>query len=136
MEALLPLLFKIVQFTPQIRAAIAAGTTVLTAVNQAAPELIPLLEEVGKTSFPNLSGADAQLAGGNMIFQYESTKSTQQDLNKLGTAPPLDVDGEYGPLTKAAVTEFQRAHPPLEVDGWAGPETMKAIRAALVALPG
>jgi peptidoglycan hydrolase-like protein with peptidoglycan-binding domain len=135
MEALLPLLFKIVQLAPQVRGAIAAGTTALNAVNQAAPDLIPLLEQVGKTLFPDLSAANAQSAAGNMIFQYELIGSIQQDLNKLGATPPLDVDGEYGPLTKAAVTKFQSEHPPLEVDGWAGPETMKAIAAAITALP-
>ena len=135
MEALLPLVFKIVQFAPQIRGAIATGTTVLNAVNQVAPELLPLLEQIGTTVFPGLSGANAQSAAGNMIFQYELTSSIQQDLNKLGATPPLDVDGEYGLLTKAAVTKFQNDHPPLEVDGWAGPETMKAIGAALAALP-
>jgi hypothetical protein len=136
MEALLPLLFKFVQFAPQIRAAIAAGATALHAVNQVAPELIPLLEKIGTASFPDLSGTNAQAAAGNMIFQFELTKSIQRDLNRLGAAtPPLDVDGEYGPLTKVAVTKFQSGHPPLEVDGWAGPETMHALGAAIAALP-
>jgi hypothetical protein len=134
-EALLPLLFKFVQFAPQIRAAIAAGATALHAVNQVAPELIPLLEKIGTASFPDLSGTNAQAAAGNMIFQFELTKSIQQDLNRLGATPPLDVDGEYGPLTNAAVTKFQSDHPPLEVDGWAGPQTMHAIGAAIAALP-
>jgi hypothetical protein len=132
MEALLPLLFKIVQYGPQIRAAIETGTSVLQAVNNASPEMRPLLEWVGKQVFPALSGQDAQYAAGGMIFHYERTRQMQADLNTLGvTQPPLDVDGIYGPLTKAAVTAFQQQHSPLEVDGWAGPETTQAIANAI-----
>lgn len=132
MEALLPLLFKIVQYGPQIRAAIEAGTSVLQAVNNAAPEVKPLLEWVGKEVFPTLSGQDAQYAAGGMIFHYERTRQMQKDLNTLGVVqPPLEEDGIYGPLSKAAVTKFQQEHPPLEVDGWAGPETTQAIANAI-----
>jgi peptidoglycan hydrolase-like protein with peptidoglycan-binding domain len=38
----------------------------------------------------------------------------------------LDVDGEFGPLTLAAVKKFQSAHH-LEVDGEVGPVTWKAL---------
>ncbi|EJN14581.1 hypothetical protein PMI42_01871 [Bradyrhizobium sp. YR681] len=34
----------------------------------------------------------------------------QQALNKLGANPPLDEDGIVGPLTKAAVAQFQQQH--------------------------
>jgi Putative peptidoglycan binding domain len=120
MEALLPLLIKIVQYGPQIKAAIETGTSVLQAVNKAAPEVMPLLERAGKEVFPALSGRDAQYAAGGMIFHYERTRAMQADLNKLGVAKPaLEEDGIYGPSTKAAVTKFQEQHPPLEVDGWA-----------------
>lgn len=43
----------------------------------------------------------------------------------LGIA--LEVDGDYGPLTKSAVAEFQRRNPPLVVDGWAGIQTEAQI---------
>lgn len=50
-------------------------------------------------------------------------------LNKLGAG--LDVDGDDGPATVAAVKAFQASHPPLTVDGWAGvKETIPALIAA------
>ncbi|MBK7864682.1 MAG: peptidoglycan-binding protein [Archangiaceae bacterium] len=45
------------------------------------------------------------------------------------------IDGRFGPVTNAAVREFQRAHG-LKVDGWAGPKTMAALRAAGTGTPG
>jgi peptidoglycan hydrolase-like protein with peptidoglycan-binding domain len=51
----------------------------------------------------------------------------------LGAVPALDVDGEYGPLTTAAVKQFQTSKA-LEVDGWAGDLTHAALQAAISAL--
>ena len=51
----------------------------------------------------------------------------QAALNAQGTTPPLDVDGGYGPLTRAAVIEFQTAHD-LTADGKAGPATVAAMK--------
>ena len=54
----------------------------------------------------------------------------QQFLNRLGTDPPLVVDGSYGRMTARAVREFQRTHN-LVVDGIAGPRTCAALVAAI-----
>lgn len=135
MGNLLPLLFKFIQFAPQIQAAIGGGLPVVSAIANVSPDLIPLLEQIGKSVFPKLSSANAQTAAANMIFNVELTKALQASLNKLGANPPLVVDGIYGDATKAAVTKFQAAHG-LAADGWAGPLTLPAIAAAVKALGG
>ena len=56
------------------------------------------------------------------------TKWVQASLNLIDGAK-LDVDGKYGPATRAAVEKFQRSHG-LTVDGWAGVNTNDALRAA------
>jgi murein L,D-transpeptidase YcbB/YkuD len=133
---LLPLLLKLIQLAfPQIGAAIAAGVPIVKALTnaKASPDLIALLEQIGKAVFPALSGTDAQRAAGGMIFHTQLTRAMQVDLNRLGAAPPLDVDGIYGPATKQAVANFQTKHG-LDVDGWAGPVTTAAIATAIKAL--
>jgi len=64
--------------------------------------------------------------------EVHGTAWVQQSLNKLGTEPPLILDGSYGPMTVAAVKEFQQAHG-LTVDGKMGSATQAAIFAALAA---
>ncbi|MGA8155425.1 MAG: peptidoglycan-binding domain-containing protein [Rhodoplanes sp.] len=64
------------------------------------------------------------------MFDPVRVKWVQTALNILGASPALDVDGEYGPLTTAAVQEFQKANS-LVVDGWAGDATQFALQTAL-----
>jgi putative chitinase len=61
-----------------------------------------------------------------------STAWVQVSLNTLGAEPPLIVDGSFGPLTAAAVKDFQESHG-LDADGRIGPATLAAIDAALEA---
>ncbi|MBX6323871.1 MAG: peptidoglycan-binding protein, partial [Rhodospirillaceae bacterium] len=65
----------------------------------------------------------------------EETRWLQDALNRLGAQPRLEVDGRYGPATRAAVESFQRlAH--LKVDGIAGDVTRAAIRLRLATIRG
>jgi Putative peptidoglycan binding domain len=50
----------------------------------------------------------------------------QARLNQLGANPPLTVDGQTGPKTKAAIVAFQRANG-LDPDGVVGPLTLAAL---------
>jgi Putative peptidoglycan binding domain len=135
MDALaLPLLIKLIQLAfPEIGAAIGAGIPIVTAMANAPPGLLPLLEQIGKLVFPQLSGFNAQTAAGTMIFNSARTAALQPNLNTLGAAPPLVLDGIYGPATKKAVADFQRAHG-LDVDGWAGHVTTPVMEAAVAAI--
>jgi murein L,D-transpeptidase YcbB/YkuD len=129
----LPLLIKLIQLAfPQIGAAIGAGIPIVNAVANAPPGLLPLLEQIGRLVFPQFSGINAQAAAGTMIFNSARTAALQANLNTLGAAPPLVVDGIYGPATKKAVADFQRTHG-LDVDGWAGHVTTPAIEATIAA---
>jgi putative chitinase len=54
----------------------------------------------------------------------------QQSLNQLGEEPPLSIDGSFGPLTSAALKEFQRANN-LPPSGLLDPATEQAIERKL-----
>lgn len=55
-------------------------------------------------------------------------ESLQRILNLNGRDPALEADGKYGPLTQAAVRDFQSANG-LKQDGIAGPNTLRAAQA-------
>jgi peptidoglycan hydrolase-like protein with peptidoglycan-binding domain len=56
-------------------------------------------------------------------------KLLQRALNKLGYSVGK-VDGDYGPGTQKALTDFQKAHG-LAADGVLGPKTLAALTTAL-----
>ena len=58
----------------------------------------------------------------------------QASLNRLGTTPPLTVDGIAGAATRTAVKAFQTSKG-LTVDGLVGPATIAALKAALLQPP-
>jgi hypothetical protein len=50
----------------------------------------------------------------------------QWRLNQLGAHPPLVVDGDLGPASRAAIESFQMSHR-LDVDGIVGPATLAEL---------
>lgn len=80
-----------------------------------------------------LAGDDAGTPAWQPAAPDQTTSWLQTALNRLGTAPPLAVDSNYGPATEAAVRRFQ-ASAGLAVDGVAGAQTRSAIAARLQAL--
>ena len=60
----------------------------------------------------------------------DAVKTLQTKLNKVGYK--LNVDGDYGSATKAAVTSFQKKYN-LEVDGVAGKNTIAKLDAVIAA---
>lgn len=53
--------------------------------------------------------------------------AVQKRLNDLGASPPLDVDGKWGPKSKAALMAFQKSKGGLAVDGIPGPMSLAAL---------
>jgi murein L,D-transpeptidase YcbB/YkuD len=115
---------------PQIQEAIRTGVPTVKAVEEHARDLLPILAQVGKQLFPEVDDKFAPAAAATAMFDPVRTKWLQTALNLLGTDPPLDVDGEYGPMTQAAVKQFQETHG-LVADGWAGDATHVALQLAL-----
>jgi hypothetical protein len=120
-----PLLTAAPEIIAAVQEAIRVGGPALQAVGAQAPHLLPALEALGKALFPNATSGHAEAAA-RVLFHPDLTRLLQIYLNDLGFGP-LDVDGEYGPATQAAVTKFQAANPPLEVDGWCGDATWAAM---------
>lgn len=126
----LPIIFRLINIAPQIQEAIRSGVPTVKAVEQHAGDLLPILAQVGKQLFPDVDDKFAPAAAATAMFDPVSVKWLQTALNLIGTQPPLDVDGEYGPLTMAAVKQFQETHG-LVADGWAGDVTHAALQAAV-----
>lgn len=134
---LLPLIMQLLNIFPRIQEALRTKTPVLGIVQQFAPELLPILQELAGSLFPGLPAPAAADAGALMISP-EIIRQVQNGLNRLrvtdGAGAALTEDGSYGQRTKQAVAKFQTAHG-LTPDGWAGAVTQAAIASEVVKLP-
>lgn len=74
----------------------------------------------GGTQIDPVPFISARITGTPTGGASSDTRQLQLDLNTLGY--PLEVDGDYGPATKAAVENFQRDNGLVD-DGIAGPKT-------------
>jgi hypothetical protein len=131
---LLPIVFRAINVAPQIQEAMRIGTPIVKAVEENAGDLLPLLKEIGKHQFPDIDEKFAPAAAASTMFDPIRIKWLQTALNIVGATPPLDVDGEYGPMTKDAVLQFQKVHD-VVADGWAGDATHAALQLALAKTP-
>jgi peptidoglycan hydrolase-like protein with peptidoglycan-binding domain len=80
------------------------------------PELGALLERLQGADEPQLPSS------GHPIGSVEWLQESLNTLNGAG----LVVDGDYGPATKKAISDYQSKHD-LKADGWAGPDTVSSI---------
>lgn len=93
-------------------------------------DLVPIIRGV-RTQYPKIVDLIDEIAPGATTPEPEhepdglSVEWLQESLNALADAG-LEVDGDYGELTREAVTKYQQAHS-LEVDGWAGVATQASI---------
>jgi murein L,D-transpeptidase YcbB/YkuD len=128
-----------IQFGSQIKSVIDMANSnpeIVQGIKALGPYVAPVVEYIGSKLFPNAKQELHIAAGAMAAFDPNVTKWVQGALNNLVTpSPALEVDGIYGPKTKAAVEKFQTDQK-LTPDGWAGTITRAAIDAILSAKLG
>lgn len=129
------LLPRLLAIKDRVQTDLATGLSVKNIVRTITdPDIIGALEGVAEQMFP-LVAPELRLAA-TIASSYDTNgvKWVQNALNKLvEPSPNLDVDGETGPLTIAAVKQLQIQAGniigiDLKPDGWAGDKTMAAIQ--------
>lgn len=127
MLSILGLLPTLVTALPKLLSLSSLGLT-STSLSTLVPEIVPLLENVGKSLFPKLAPELHAIAAATTAFNPNFTMWLQGSLNGFLNDPSLElaVDGAYGPKTVAAVEAVQ-AKLGLNVDGWAGTITRSAL---------
>ncbi len=125
-----------IQFGPAIKSIIDVADSngaILTKIEQLSKPLATILESVGAEFFPKAAPALHVVGAVLAAFDPDTTKWLQGSLNTI-LGLNLDVDGEYGPMTRDAVSALQTKLG-LTVDGIAGQITQAAIQAMLAKLP-
>ncbi len=133
----IPIIIQFAQLIPQVKSAWDSATTnSLGKVNAVltGTQLVPQLEALGAQLFPKLAPTLHAAAAALVVAHPDATSWLQGALNAVDHAG-LEVDGHYGPKTRAAVEAFQ-AKKGLKVTGFASDLENSAIMAALGALGG
>lgn len=113
------------------------GTVTSDLLKRVVPEGIPFLEEIAEKLFPAVVPELKIAAAAITTFDPDRTRWLQEMTNTyLKLSPPIDVDGEYGPDTVAAVKKLQiqlvkDLGIPLVTDGFLGKLTMSVFQLAL-----
>lgn len=111
------------------------NASIVEKIKEVSAPLAGILETVGEALFPKAAPALRIAAGAMAAFDPDITKWIQKSLNLLlDPSPNLEVDGLYGPKTRAAVEQLQESLG-LTVDGWAGSITQAAIAGSLAKKP-
>lgn len=120
---LLPVIMQAVNLARQINSDVRGSDKslegIVGTIQKNAPAVIDIFSKIGADLFPNLKPGEQQAAA-SVRLDAELVKRIQTKLNEGGAT--LQVDGLYGPATKAAVKGYQVKNG-LEPDGWAGPLT-------------
>lgn len=134
-STLLPLIVGAVSTVKQILDIATSNADIVQKIKAGVPALAGLLQTLGAELFPNAK-KELQIAAGAMAaFDPDVTKWVQGALNVvLEPTPGLEVDGIYGPKTRAAVELLQQKNG-LTVDGWAGNITQALISGLLAKRP-
>jgi len=125
---------KFTSYIPTVQRIIARGISV-NAIEQDIddPDVRAILRAVATALFPSVR-PELQAAAGAVTLSKDYVMKLQGLLNQVSNpSPGLDVDGDYGKLTRAAVLAYQKAKGLVE-DGFAGDATMAALVADAVKL--
>jgi peptidoglycan hydrolase-like protein with peptidoglycan-binding domain len=125
--------FKLMQHWPELKHAF----DIWNKIKGPFTEMVDIIRKVGGDV--GLLGSQKIETGPKAIEALKASPLGQYSMNWIqeslampgmpGGTSGLDVDGNNGPQTQAAIKKFQAAHPPLKSDGWAGLQTLAVLEA-------
>lgn len=139
--SLIPLYFKYGAVIEQLWKLATSNEDFITKVEQLLPSVANVAMQIAQQFFPNEAGTVNKIATTALVFNRTLVIYAQRVCNAASTAglisldAPLEVDGMYGPKTKAAVKKLQ-GYLGVTVDGIFGKITEAAVaKQAKLAVP-
>ena len=123
---------RVIAYRKDIERLLGRSAKLLAEARVLFPEVVDLIDKIAPGALGDLTGPPTRAGTAPAEHPYD-VRWLQTSLNRLVDAK-LDVDGSYGELTKAAVTEYQRTRG-LDQDGWAGTLTLAMIEGELQGWP-
>ncbi len=124
--ALIPLFLKYGPILEQLWAIATSNEDYISKVEQLLPSVAKYAVEIANQFFPGQAAVVSAVASTALVFNTKLVMYAQQACN-LVLDSKLEVDGMYGPKTKAAVIALQK-HLGLTADGIFGKITEAAIK--------